>query len=254
MLIGGVAALSASVIAVGPVAQNSAALEIHQAQQRSMQLVAAVTDSPVQVYGDLITNSVNNVGTLLKQYAASPFPILSAIVANQEGYLKRIFDLSPSATAFQTWWNDGTKESAPGKTLLARVQASLSKGDLFGAYENFNRLTLFGFQNTVLPWLNNWLFSSTGKMGIPQQIFQNISNAMGSFFTTGTLIFGAFQGIYAPVSGAAFELSRSLGTVASALGSGNILGAITSLVLLARLHDRQLAALRARTEPDGVAH
>lgn len=33
-----------------------------------------------------------------------------------------------------------------------------------------------------------------------------------------------------------------------------LVGAITSLALLARVHDSQLAALRARSEPDGVAH
>jgi hypothetical protein len=230
ILIGTVAALSASVIAVSPAAQTSASIVVHQAQQRAVQLVAEVTDSPIAVYGDLVNDTVYNVGTLLKQYAASPFPILSAIVENQVGYLKRISDLSSASTAFQTWWNTGTRESPAGKALLASVQSALSTGDLGLAYDNFNKLTLFGIQNTVLPWLNGWLFSSTTTMGVPQQMVQNVSNALGSFLTTGTLVFGAFQSVYAPVSGAAFELSRALASVGSTLAKGNAVGAVTALV------------------------
>ncbi|MGB8407666.1 MAG: hypothetical protein WCE30_26740 [Mycobacterium sp.] len=229
-LIGTVAALSASVIAAGPAVQHSATLEVHQAQQRAVQLVAAVTDSPIAVYGDLVNHTVHNVGTLLKQYAASPFPILGAIVENQVGYLKQIFDFSAASTAFKTWWENGTRESAPGKTLLANVQSALSKGNLGVAYENFNKLALFGLQNTVLTWVNGWLFSTSTTMGIPQRMAQNLSNALGAFFTTGTLVFGAFQAAYAPFSGAAFELSRALGAVGSAVSAGNLAGAVTALV------------------------
>lgn len=233
ILVGTVAALSASVIAVSPAAQNSVAMEIHQiqqAQQRAVQLVAEVTDSPLAVYGDLINNTVYNVSTLLKQYAASPFPILSAVVENQIGYLKRIFDFSSASSALSTWWNSGTRESAPGKTLWANVTGALASGNLGSAYENFNKLALFGLQNTVLTWLNGWLFTSTTSVGVPQQILQNLTDAVGKFFTTGTLVYGAFQALYSPVSGASFELSRALGSVGSALTSGNLVGAITALV------------------------
>ena len=120
--------------------------------------------------------------------------------------------------------------AGPEQNFTGSVQASLSKGDLFGAYENFNRLTLFGFQNTVLTWLNGWLFSTSTKMGVPQQMVQNLSNALGTFLTSGTLVFGAFQSVYAPISGTAFELSRALTTVGSTLASGNVLGAVNALV------------------------
>ena len=233
ILIGAVAALSASVIAVSPAAQTSASMVVHEAQlaqQRAVQLVAEVTDSPLAVYGDLVNDTVYNVTTLLKQYAAAPFPILGAIAQNQLGYLKRIFDFSVVSDAFQTWWNDGSRESAPGKELLASVQSALASGNLATAYQNFNSLALFGIQNTVLPWLNNWLFSSTTTMGVPQQIAQNLSNALGAFFSTGTLVYGAFQSLYAPVSGAAFQLSRDLSAIGSTLAKGNLVGAVTALV------------------------
>lgn len=230
ILIGSVAALSASVIAVGPAVQNGATLELHQVQQRAVQLVADVTDSPAAVYGDLINNTVYDVSTLLKQYAAQPFPILSAIVSNQVGYLKRIFDFSSASTAFNTWWNVGTRESPAGKTLLASVQSALASGNIGVAYENFNKLALFGVQNTVLPWLNSWFLGTATNPSIFTQMAQNLTNASAAFFTTGTLVFGAFQGLYSPVSGAAFAVSRALSAVGSALGSGNVVGAVTALV------------------------
>jgi len=234
ILIGSVAALTASVIAVAPAAQNGVSLELHQAQQRAVELAAqvsvAVGDSPLAVYGGLLNNTVYNLQGLLSTYASDPLPILSTIAENQIGYLKRIFDLSVVSTAFQTWWNDGTRESLPGKTLVATVGSNLASGNLFAAYENLNKLVLFGVQNTVLPWLNNWLFTSATSVGVPQQILQNVTDAVGSFLTTGTLVFGAFQAVYAPVSGAFFELSRSLGAVGNTLASGNLAGAVTALV------------------------
>jgi hypothetical protein len=227
-LIGGVAVLGASVIAVTPVAHDSVALEV---QQRAVHLAAAVTDSPADVYGSLVTNTVNNIGTLAQQYSAKPFPILTTIINNQAGYLQRVVDSFGAAnTAFQTWWENGTRESAPGKTLLANIGTALAAGDFGAAYENFNRITLFAFQNTILPILNGTLFTTTTTPGIPQQMAQNVTNAIGAFFSAGTLVYGAFQSVYAPISGAAFEFARALGAVGNALSTGNVQGAITALV------------------------
>ena len=241
ILIGSVAALSASVIAVGPAAQSSVALEIHQvqqAQQRAVQLVADVTDSPLAVYGDLINNTVTNVTSLFKQYSATPFPILGAVVSNQIGYLERIFDFDVVKDAFLLRWNTGTGEmgkNADGsyinlQQMLQKVATGVSTGNLGSAFEWFNKFTLFSLQGTVLPWLNNWLFSSATTKGVPEQILQNLTNAAAKVFSTGTLVFSAFQALYAPISGAAFELSRALGTTFSALTSGNVVGALTALV------------------------
>lgn len=241
ILIGTVAALSASVIAVSPAAQTSATMVVHEAQlaqQRAVALVAEVTDSPLTVYGDLVDNTVGNVTSLIKQYAASPFPILGAIASNQIGYLQRIFDFDVVKDAFLLRWNTGTGEmgkNADGsyvnlQQMLQKVATGVSTGDFGSAFEWFNKFTLFSLQGTVLPWLNNWLFSSTTKKGVPEQILQNLTNAVGKVFTTGTIVFGAFQALYAPISGATFELSRALGSTFSALTSGNLVGALTALV------------------------
>ncbi|MCW2529399.1 MAG: hypothetical protein JWM76_4259, partial [Pseudonocardiales bacterium] len=83
LMIGSIAALGASVIAVNPIAPSTAALEI---QHRAVELVADVTGSPAAVYGELFTNTLTSLNGLGAQISANPLPILSALVANQEGY------------------------------------------------------------------------------------------------------------------------------------------------------------------------
>ena len=115
---------------------------------------------------------------------------------------------------------------------MATIQTALAAGDLGTAYENLNKLALFGIQNSLLPILSGTIFSSTTVMGIPQQMAQNFADAVGAFFTTGTLVFGAFQAVYAPVSGAVFEASRAVEGFSAALSSGDVRSAVNALVNL----------------------
>ncbi|MET0701537.1 MAG: hypothetical protein ABWY93_17940 [Mycobacterium sp.] len=228
LMIGSIAALGASVIAVNPIAPSTAALEI---QHRAVQLVADVTGSPAAVYEELFTNTVTSLNGLGAQISANPLPILSALLANQEGYATKVGNAFTAAgTAFDTWWNVGTRESPAGKVLLENIQAAISVGDFGVAYDNFNKLALFGIQNTVLPILNGTIFTSGTNLGIPQQMAQNFADAIGAVLNTGTIAFGAFASIYAPLSGAAFEGSRALGDFATALSTGNVEGAVNALI------------------------
>jgi hypothetical protein len=228
-LLAGAAVVGVGAIASQPVTQNIPAIQ--ELQARAVQLVANVTDDPATVYAGLFTNTFNNIEALGTAYGATPFPLLSQIVENQEGYAAKFGTAFESAgTAFQTWWESGTRESLPGQELLANVQAALEAGDFNTAYDNFNKLVLFGIQNTVLPILTGSIFSSTTTAGIPQQIAQNFADALGATLTTGTLAFGAFQSVFAPTSGAAFEASRAIGAVTTALQAGDVETALTGLV------------------------
>ncbi|WP_319448811.1 MULTISPECIES: hypothetical protein [unclassified Mycobacterium] len=228
-LLAGAAVVGVGAIASQPVTQNIPAIQ--ELQARAVQLVANVTDDPSTVYAGLFNNTLNNLEALGTAYSATPFPLLSQIVENQEGYAAKFGTAFESAgTAFQTWWETGTRESAPGQTLLANVQAALEAGDFNTAYDNFNKLVLFGIQNTVLPILTGSIFSSATTAGIPQQIAQNFADALGVTLTTGTVGFGAFQSIFAPTSGAAFEASRAIGAVTTALQAGDVETALTGLV------------------------
>jgi hypothetical protein len=229
LVMGGVVALGAAVIAVNPIAPNTAALD--QLQHRAVALVAAATDSPAVIYQDLFTNTVTSLTGLGNQIATHPLPILSALVANQQGYATKVSNSFIAAgTAFQTWWNVGTRESPAGQVLLSNIQNALAAGDLGVAYDNFNKLALFGIQNTLLPILSGTIFTSGTNLGIPQQMAQNFADAIGAVLTTGTLVFGAFQSVYAPVSGALFEASRALGAVSTSLSTGDFEGAVNALI------------------------
>jgi hypothetical protein len=229
-LLAGAAAVGVAAIAAQPTAQNIPAIQ--ELQARAVQLVADVTTSdPAEVYQGLFANTFNNLQALGTSYAATPFPLLSQLVENQEGYAAKVgASFTAAQTAFDTWWETGTRESPAGKALLANVKTALAAGDLDTAYDSFNKLALFGIQNTLLPILNGSLFSSTTVMGIPQQMAQNVADAIGVTLTTGTLGFGAFQSIFAPASGAAFEGSRALNEIAAALQAGDVQGALTGIV------------------------
>ncbi len=90
---------------------------------------------------------------------------------------------------------------------------------------------LFGVQNTVLPWLNNWLFSNanTNVMGVPQQIRRTWPTGRRVLHHRHTGL-RRLPGRLRPISGAFFELSRSLGTVGQTLFSGDLAGAVTGLI------------------------
>ncbi|ORV28066.1 hypothetical protein AWB98_10355 [Mycolicibacterium conceptionense] len=221
LVLGGIAALGASVIAVNPIATSPALIE---AQHRAVQLVADATASPLDVYGELVNNTITNIGTLGEQLAANPFPVLSTIAANQQGYAEQIgtaIEAIPST--LQNWYENGGREGSAGKVYVAAIQSALQSGDFFTAYDNFNKFFLFALQNSVLP-VFNVLFT------IPPQMAQNFANAVTAVSSAGTLVYGLFQSAFAPLSGAAFEGSRVSDAISSALSSGDIEGAITGLV------------------------
>jgi hypothetical protein len=230
LLLGGAAAVGVAAIAAQPTAQTIPAIQ--ELQARAVQLVADVTTSdPAAVYEGLFTNTVANLQALGTSYASTPLPLLSQIVENQEGYAAKVgASFETAQAAFDTWWETGTRESPAGKDLLTAIQDALAAGDLDAAYDNFNKLALFGIQNTLLPILNGSIFSSTTVMGIPQQMAQNFADALGVTLTTGTLGFGAFQSLFAPASGAAFEGSRALNAISTALQAGDVQGALTGVV------------------------
>lgn len=221
LVLGGIAALGASVIAVNPIATSPALIE---AQHRAVQLVADATASPLDVYGELVNNTITNISTLGGQLAANPFPVLSTIAANQQGYAEQIgtaIEAIPST--LQNWYENGGREGSAGKVYVAAIQSALQSGDFFTAYDNFNKFFLFAMQNSVLP-VFNVLFT------IPPQMAQNFANAVTAVSSAGTLVYGLFQSAFAPLSGAAFESSRVSDAISSALSSGDLEGAITGLV------------------------
>jgi hypothetical protein len=221
-LLAGAAVVGAGAIATQPTTQTIPAIQ--ELQARAVQLVANVTASPATVYQDLFTNTFTNLEALGTAYAANPFPVLSAVIANQQGYADKLSTAIQGIPAtFQNWYENGSRESAPGKTLLANIQTAIAAGDFGAAYDNFNKVMLFGLQNTILPIVNVLL-------AIPPQMAQNLADGVAAVSSAGTLVYGAFQSVFAPVSGAAFEASRVNDAISAAVSSGDIEGAFTALV------------------------
>jgi hypothetical protein len=78
----GVALVGAGVIAVSPIAPPPADVP---AAHASVQLAAA--PSPLQLYPQVVLQSLANAGALLDQYFADPFPIIGATLENQAAAL-----------------------------------------------------------------------------------------------------------------------------------------------------------------------
>lgn len=220
-VVGGIAALGAGVIAVNPIATSPALIE---AQHRAVQLVADATASPLDVYGELFNNTITNISTLGGQLAANPFPVLSTIAANQQGYAEQIgAAIEAIPTTLQNWYENGGREGSAGKVYVAAIQTALEAGDFNTAYDNFNKFFLFALQNSVLP-VFNVLFT------IPPQMAQNFADAVTAVSSSGTLVYGLFQSAFAPISGAAFETSRVSDAISSAISSGDMEAALTAVV------------------------
>lgn len=237
LVIGGIAVLGAGVIAVNPVATSPALLE---AQHRAVQLVADVTHSPSEVYGELFTKTGENITALFDSIAARPMPVLSQIIENGIGYADQVgTGVQTGFTQLQTWYETGIADNyelrTSGKTYVANIQAAIEAGDFGTAYENFNRLTLFGLMATLQP-IYSVILSSTPRgggeyyTGIIEQIAQNFADAVGVVANSSTLIFGAFQSVFAPLSGAAFEFSRATEAITAALTAGNTEAALNAIV------------------------
>ena len=172
-----VAFLGASAIAVTPVATDP---ELTAAQSRSYQLTASyvpnplVTDSPDKVITGVLGITGNNLSGLANSIMANPFPLLTQVGANQQGYLNRITDAFEAIqTSSEGFFDEGVvKKDADGNDLPRTdpttgliIRANFSKvpgngylhgqnalaylkaGNIFKAYEEFNAMALYS--NTV---------------------------------------------------------------------------------------------------------
>ena len=233
LVMSGVVALGAAVIAVNPIAPNTAAL--NQIEHRAVDLVASVTDSPLAVYQQLLTDTVTNLGQIGTTIAANPLPLLSQVLANQTGYAAKIIAGVESVPAsLDRWYNNRVGESIGGKLYWEGAQAALAAGDFNLAYENLNKFILFGLQNAVTPITNAFLSytprGGTYQVGIPEQMALNFAKAVGAVFSSTTLLNGVFQAAFAPLSGTAWAASRVVQGITESLAAGDVEGAVNAVV------------------------
>lgn len=233
-LLAGVAMVSASAIAVTPVAQNTTVIE--QAKSFAYDLTASTMDataSPVDVYGTLVSNTFSNLELLGAALAANPAPFLSQVLENQQGYAAKFgaaFEAIP--TNLKNWY-----EGPNGQARLAQAQEALEAGDIGEAYRWFNHSMLYAFQGAfgslIAP---GFILSGIPRggteylAGIPEQIAQNFTNVIAATFTSSVVVSAVFQGAFATVSGPAFELARVAEAISTSVAAGDVQGAFNAVV------------------------
>ncbi|GAS90582.1 hypothetical protein [Mycolicibacterium brisbanense] len=129
-LAAGVALVGAGAIAVSPVAPPLPDVHVPAVSTASVSLSAAV--DPFEAYVQLITNTVNNVGTLISTEIADPFPILQQVVANQITSGQGIFaGLQSAGEALGQQLDPSNPYGIPAQLQQAVTQ--LLAGDINGA-------------------------------------------------------------------------------------------------------------------------
>lgn len=231
-LLGGVAMVAASAMAVTPVVHDSTV--VHRAQTIDYDLTASMdaTASPLSVYGSLISTTIDNLSLLGSAVAANPAPLLHQVVENQLGYAAQFgatFEAIP--TSLENWYN-----GANGKARLDQARAELEAGNVGEAYRWFNHSMLYAFQGAFGPLIApGFILSGIPRggdeylAGIPEQIAQNFTNLVAATFTSSVVVSALFQGAFATVSGPAFELARVAEALATNVSGGNALNVVNIL-------------------------
>jgi hypothetical protein len=231
LLLASIAMVGAGAIAVTPVAPN-----VSEIQQRSMAVALTavnpgVTESPADVYGNLLSGtfaSATELGGLLTE---NPLPILSQFLENQTGYAESILNgFAGIPEAFESFW-----EGNNGQIRLQNAQAAFQAGDFAEAYDQINRFNIYSL--TVLTPITNLFLSADpsgrlpeGRIGIPEQMALNFADVVHAVFNQGSVVTGSTQSFLGPFIGVNFELALAAEALLDAVQEGDFAGAANVLV------------------------
>ncbi|WP_167107526.1 hypothetical protein [Mycobacterium sp. DL592] len=230
-LVAGAAVVTAGALFAGPTVHNLPTEIQHRAVQLTG-LAAKATDSPIAVYSEILSDTFDNVAALSQAILADPFPLLSQVIRNQLGYAEEI---GGAIAGIPAGWQ--TYVTGRGATFLASLQTSLNAGDVGGAVNYLSSFVLYGLQATVSPVLNTLLTytprgSTVANPGIPQQIVQNLANAVGVLLSSTVVVSNIFQSIYGTALSTVAAAGDGLAGLAQSVSTGDVEGAINSLINL----------------------
>ncbi|MBU9766295.1 hypothetical protein FR943_20915 [Mycobacterium sp. TNTM28] len=127
---GSVALIGAGAIAMNPVAPPMPDVTVPAVHSYVTELTASV--NPIDAYLQIVTNTLNNVGTLIGDELADPAPILRAIITNQLNTAQGLANgLGEAATSLVNQFNPGNPDGTPAQLQAALAQ--LAEGNIDGA-------------------------------------------------------------------------------------------------------------------------
>lgn len=233
-LAAGAAVVTAGALAASPITPSlPAEISLPAVQQHMVELTAlSATDSPLVVYPQIFTNTVNNIVALTQGILSDPLPILSQVARNQLGYVEEI---GTSIAGIPDRWQ--TYSSGRGATFLANFQAELAAGNTAAAVNQLSSYILYGLQAALTPVYAPFLTttprgSTVSVPGIPERMAQNFANAVGALFSTSSLISGVFQSVYGMGIGTVAAFGDGALGIAQSLEAGDAAGALNAAVNL----------------------
>jgi hypothetical protein len=208
---GGIALVGASVIAVSPIAPPLPDLHLPSPAQVTAATELAAFVNPIGNLVDVITASVNNVGTTVSQIFADPVPVLQQIVANQLGVANT---LGTAAQGLVTAIGDSTLPAA-----LQTALGQIGQGDITGAVQTFNTALTISLLNVITPL--------QPVLNIPSVIVQNLLNVTN---TIPNVVLSIGLGVLSNVEGLTVQMGDSAQAFIDAVGAGDV-GTAVSTVL-----------------------
>lgn len=186
------------------------------AQKANASLMSAVS-TEFSGSGDLITNSLNGVGTGLQNSLDGGWH------GGDDGYVFGLFG--------GTVTDPATGVSETGSTLQ-EIMTALQHGSIMNAYGYFDAWSLETLDHTLKPLLSPILSVTSHGVtteALPGEMLQTLTNVVNEFFTYANLK-SLGDAVMAPQISAAFGLSSDLDAVGTALSSGGFGTAMTDLV------------------------
>jgi hypothetical protein len=208
---GGIALVGASVIAVSPIAPPLSDIHLPSPAQVTAAAELAAFVNPIGNLVNVISTSVNNLGTTAGQIIADPVPVLQQIVANQLGIANTL------GTAAQGVINSIATSTFPASLQTALGQ--LAQGDINGAVQTLNLAVTIAALGLLTPLQPVLL--------IPSVIAQNVLNVTN---TLPNVVLDLGLGVLSTTQGVTTQMGESAQAFLDAVNHGDVVTALSTVL------------------------
>lgn len=217
-LTAGVAVVGAAALLITPISPSAPPdIQVPAISSAKVELAALV--NPIELWAELITTSVGNVGTLVNTVLAAPAPILGSVVGNQ---LITAQVLGSFVTTFGEGFVGGLGDVPPA---LQAAVAQILGGDIAGGVQ--------AVAGALLAPVLAGAFGALGQLGdiaaVLQNPFLNMANVIGTVVSINTLVslgLPLLTEALAPV----FQLASTAQAVFDGVRTGNLEAVANALI------------------------